>query len=69
MPWFDVPGRRTAGESVALGHWRTLGRLKCGELALDTGCVWGDCINAVRIDIGRREVHQMNCRAAQWPGY
>jgi bis(5'-nucleosyl)-tetraphosphatase (symmetrical) len=25
MPWFDVPGRRTAGITVAFGHWSTLG--------------------------------------------
>jgi bis(5'-nucleosyl)-tetraphosphatase (symmetrical) len=42
MPWFDVPGRRTAGTTVAFGHWSTLGWLpvRC-VLSLDTGCVWG----------------------------
>ena len=67
-PWFDVPGRRTAGEPVAFGHWSTLGWLNRGDLALDSGCVWGACLNAVLIDVGRREVHQMNCRTAQRPG-
>ncbi len=25
MPWFDVPGRRSAGEAVVFGHWSALG--------------------------------------------
>ena len=43
MPWFDVPGRRTAGDVIAFGHWSTLGRRKRPNiLPLDTDCVWGD---------------------------
>ncbi|MFX8262505.1 symmetrical bis(5'-nucleosyl)-tetraphosphatase, partial [Acinetobacter baumannii] len=25
MPWFDVPGRKSAGALIAFGHWSTLG--------------------------------------------
>ena len=67
-PWFEVPGRRAAGNSVTMGHWRTLGRPNCGDPVLDSGRVRGACLTAVRLDLGRREVHQTNCRAAQWPG-
>ena len=42
MPWFAVPGRRTAGQPMACGHWSTLGLVDRPELlASDTGCVWG----------------------------
>lgn len=50
QPWFDVPGRRTAGCTVAFGHWSTLGRLQRHDvLPMDTGCVWGGCLSAARV--------------------
>jgi bis(5'-nucleosyl)-tetraphosphatase (symmetrical) len=65
MPWFEVPGRRTAGVPVAFGHWSTLGLIAHPDLlALDTGCVWGGALTAVRVDGGRREVMQVACDAA-----
>ena len=69
MPWFDVPGRATAGQSIAFGHWSTLGLINRPDLlALDTGCVWGGQLSAARVDGGRREVLQVNCTQAQAPG-
>jgi bis(5'-nucleosyl)-tetraphosphatase (symmetrical) len=69
VPWFDAPGRRTAATPMAFGHWSTLGPLeRAGLLALDTGCVWGGCLTAVRVDGGRRERFEVRCEAAQRPG-
>jgi bis(5'-nucleosyl)-tetraphosphatase (symmetrical) len=68
-PWFEVPGRRSAGQAIAFGHWSTLGLIDRPELlAIDTGCVWGGALTAVRVDGGRREVVQVTCEAAQKPG-
>lgn len=69
LPWFEVPGRRTAGITVAFGHWSTLGRLQRPDvLALDTGCVWGGCLSAVRLAApGQHELIQVQCEAAQTP--
>jgi bis(5'-nucleosyl)-tetraphosphatase (symmetrical) len=68
-PWFDVPDRRSAGQPIAFGHWSTLGRIDRPDLlALDTGCVWGGCLSAVRVDGGRREWLQVTCEQAQVPG-
>jgi len=68
-PWFDVPGRRSAGQPIAFGHWSTLGLLVRPDLlALDTGCVWGGALTAVRVDGGRRDVLQVRCAQAQSPG-
>jgi len=68
-PWFDIPGRRTAGAPVACGHWSTLGLVQRPDLlVIDTGCVWGGALTAVRTDGGRREIIQVPCEAAQRPG-
>ncbi len=68
-PWFEMPGRRSAGEPIAFGHWSTLGLVSRPDiLSLDTGCVWGGALTAVRVDGGRREVQQVPCPQAQRPG-
>ncbi len=76
MPWFEVPGRRTAGAPVAFGHWSTLGLIMRPDLlALDTGCVWGGCLSAVRLSQPASStvpetltVIQVPCPQAQKPG-
>jgi bis(5'-nucleosyl)-tetraphosphatase (symmetrical) len=69
LPWFEVPGRQTAGQPVAFGHWSTLGLINRPTLlALDTGCVWGGALTAMRVDGGRRDLLQVPCSAAQQPG-
>jgi bis(5'-nucleosyl)-tetraphosphatase (symmetrical) len=68
-PWFAHEGRASAGEPIAFGHWSTLGLINRPDLlALDTGCVWGGALTAVRVDGGRREVTQVHCAQAQAPG-
>jgi bis(5'-nucleosyl)-tetraphosphatase (symmetrical) len=69
LPWFAVPGRATAQQPMAFGHWSTLGLInEATLLATDTGCVWGGSLTAVRVDGGRREVIQVPCAQAQSPG-
>ncbi|GAP33777.1 symmetrical bis(5'-nucleosyl)-tetraphosphatase [Piscinibacter sakaiensis] len=69
VPWFEAPGRRTAGVPIAFGHWSTLGLIDRPDLlALDTGCVWGGALSAMRVDGGRRELVQVPCAQAQVPG-
>jgi bis(5'-nucleosyl)-tetraphosphatase (symmetrical) len=71
LAWFDVPGRRTSGVPIAFGHWSTLGLLLRPDLvSLDTGCVWGGCLSALRFDpqAGSREVIQVACEQSQAPG-
>jgi len=71
LPWFDAPGRRTAGTVVAFGHWSTLGWLNRSDvIGLDTGCVWGGCLTAVRFGatLADRERLQVQCEQSQKPG-
>lgn len=67
MPWFDVPDRKTADTTVIFGHWSTLGLLLRPKLiGLDTGCVWGGKLTAVRL--ADRRVVQIACPQHKVPG-
>ena len=67
-PWFDVPGRRTAGVPIAFGHWSSLGLVERNDLlGLDTGCVWGGRLTAVRIDADGREIFHVECAPGPGP--
>ena len=74
LPWFEVPQRRTASVTVAFGHWSTLGWLDRPDvIAMDTGCVWGGCLSALRLGDAQlastlaQELIQVKCTAAQTP--
>ncbi|MFM9979898.1 MAG: symmetrical bis(5'-nucleosyl)-tetraphosphatase [Burkholderiales bacterium] len=65
-PWFEVPGRRTATTTVVCGHWSALGlRIAPNLLALDTGCVWGGALSAVRLE--DRQLFRVPCAGYQDP--
>ena len=50
-PWFSVPGVLRRDLRIVCGHWSTLGRFAgLGVHAIDTGCVWGGALTAMRID-------------------
>lgn len=75
MPWFEVPGRQTADVTVAFGHWSTLGWLNRPDvISLDTGCVWGGCLSALRLGSAKtgntlkQKLIQVKCEQAQKPG-
>ena len=70
MPWFELPGRRSQGTQIAFGHWSTLGWLdRPGLYALDSGCVWGGCLTALRLGAGPNDHEriQVKCPQAQDP--
>jgi bis(5'-nucleosyl)-tetraphosphatase (symmetrical) len=62
MPWFDAPGRRSSDHTVICGHWSALGLCVAPRLlALDSGCVWGGRLSAVRLE--DRAITQVPCAA------
>jgi bis(5'-nucleosyl)-tetraphosphatase (symmetrical) len=61
LPWYEVPGRASADHCVICGHWSALGfRQEKNLLALDSGCLWGGSLTAVRLE--DRRVFQLPCR-------
>lgn len=66
MPWFDVPRRASATHAIVCGHWSALGlRVEANLLSLDSGCVWGRALSAVRLS--DRRVYQVACPAPRNP--
>jgi bis(5'-nucleosyl)-tetraphosphatase (symmetrical) len=64
LPWFDLPGRRSADSVLVTGHWSALGlKITDNLLALDSGCLWGGHLTAVRLE--DRRVFQVDCSPAE----
>jgi bis(5'-nucleosyl)-tetraphosphatase (symmetrical) len=60
LPWFDLPGRKSAEAVLVTGHWSALGlKVTPNLLALDSGCQWGGHLTAVRLE--DRRVFQVDC--------
>ncbi|CRI64416.1 Bis(5'-nucleosyl)-tetraphosphatase, symmetrical [Thiocapsa sp. KS1] len=52
-PWFRMPDRHTHGDRIIFGHWSTIGYLAEHNVwGLDSGCLWGGALTAIRIDGG-----------------
>ena len=63
LPWFAVPGRKSAAATIIIGHWSTLGLINRSDLiALDTGCLWGGRLTAIRLE--DRQVFAVQCPQA-----
>lgn len=51
FPWFKIQNEWSRDTTIVCGHWAALG-LHCDRhvLALDSGCVWGRQLTAVRLE-------------------
>jgi bis(5'-nucleosyl)-tetraphosphatase (symmetrical) len=59
-PWYDVPGRASRGTPVLFGHWAALGLvMREDAVCLDSGCVWGRALTALRLE--DRRLYQLDC--------
>lgn len=56
LPWFEIPNRKTKDLQIIFGHWAALnGHCSAPDTyALDTGCVWGNALTALRLDTKER---------------
>jgi bis(5'-nucleosyl)-tetraphosphatase (symmetrical) len=51
LPWYRIPGRRSTDATIITGHWAALGlHIEDNLLAIDSGCVWGRQLTAVRLE-------------------
>ena len=60
LPWFQVPARKSMDAPIVFGHWSALGlHVESDCIALDTGCLWGGQLSALRLE--DRQVFQVSC--------
>ena len=66
-PWYEIPGRASAGMNIIFGHWSTLRSTAVpGIYPTDSGCLWGGELTALRIDTGPERI-DLPCRGWQKP--
>ena len=66
LPWFEAP-RQSADTILITGHWSALRlRLEPNLLAIDSGCLWGGALTAVRLE--DRELFQEPCAPGESRG-
>ncbi len=67
IPWFEVEGRASRDYAIVCGHWSALGVVVRPDLlSLDSGCVWGRSLTAVRLE--DRALFEVPCAPAQRRG-
>jgi bis(5'-nucleosyl)-tetraphosphatase (symmetrical) len=65
IPWYEAPQARWRGTRLVVGHWSTLGFFRNADVtALDTGCVWGGSLTALRLDVPDAAPVQVACRSS-----
>jgi bis(5'-nucleosyl)-tetraphosphatase (symmetrical) len=67
VPWFEHPDRATRGTPIVFGHWSTEGLVvRPDVIGLDSGCVWGGQLTALRLE--DRALFQVDCPQSAAPG-
>jgi bis(5'-nucleosyl)-tetraphosphatase (symmetrical) len=68
IPWFEARAASWRGTRIIFGHWSTLGFFRNADVTgLDTGCVWGDRLTALRLDVPDAKPVQVPCAAPRQP--
>ncbi|MFA6014602.1 MAG: symmetrical bis(5'-nucleosyl)-tetraphosphatase [Gallionellaceae bacterium] len=61
VPWFEVPKHKYKKATIICGHWSALGLIVTPQLiTLDTGCLWGGPLTAIRLE--DRRIFQVACQ-------
>ena len=62
LPWFEVPQRAAAAQRIIFGHWAALPHFESTHLfPLDGGCVWGNRLSALRLDVDPPRLTSVAC--------
>jgi bis(5'-nucleosyl)-tetraphosphatase (symmetrical) len=68
IPWFEAAEARWHGPRLIFGHWSTLGFFSNSEVtSLDTGCVWGGSLTALRLDLADAQPVHIGCKTFREP--
>jgi len=68
IPWFEAADARWRGPRIVFGHWSALGFMHdANVISLDTGCVWGGSLTALRLDVADADPVQIGCRMVRQP--
>ncbi|MBE9568868.1 MAG: symmetrical bis(5'-nucleosyl)-tetraphosphatase [Proteobacteria bacterium] len=71
IPWYEVPDRKSQDDTIIFGHWSTLPHAGIQSInntyAIDSGCLWGGALTALRIDVQPFEYFRLNCHGALRP--
>lgn len=71
FPWYEVPDRVSQQDKIIFGHWSTLPHAGLKSInntyAIDSGCLWGGFLTAMRIDQEPFEYTRFDCPGAQKP--
>lgn len=60
VPWFEIPNPSLQDYTILFGHWAALGFHHYHNVyALDSGCVWGNALTALRLD--DKQVFHISC--------
>ena len=66
QPWFDLTQRASVNTPIVFGHWSALGlQHKNNVYSLDTGCLWGGHLSAMRLE--DRQIFQVPCHSDDAP--
>ncbi len=64
QPWYAINARNSQNTTIVFGHWSTLGHYTGHNvIAIDTGCLWGGVLTAIRIDDPQKNIFQVPCEA------
>ena len=66
QPWFELSQRASVNTPIVFGHWSALGlQHKNNVYSLDTGCLWGGHLSAMRLD--DKQIFQVPCHLDDAP--
>jgi bis(5'-nucleosyl)-tetraphosphatase (symmetrical) len=66
LPWFELTQRASLNTPIIFGHWSALGlQHKNNVYSLDTGCLWGGSLSAMRLE--DKQIFQVPCHSNDAP--
>lgn len=69
-PWFRARARGAHEPTIVFGHWSALGIWnQDGVIGIDSGCLWGGSLTAVRLDVKPHAFTRVRCKPQLEPDW